>query len=62
LDRIYYAATCDDAAAAGFDDGKLYRELALPIANRSIPMAQSLREEACVALNAWLKKEDRISY
>lgn len=62
LDRIYYAATCDDAAAAGFDDGKLYRELALPIANRSIPMVQSLREEASVALKAWLKKEDRLGY
>src|SRR5262245_29961376 len=35
LDRIFYAATCEDAAAAGFDDGILYRELALPVANRS---------------------------
>ena len=62
LDRISYAATCADAASAGFDDGKFYRELALPIANRSIPMVQSLRDEACVVLNAWLKKEDRIRY
>lgn len=62
IDRIYYAATCEDAEAAGFDDGKVYRELALPIANRSIPMTQSLREEACVAFQAWLKKEDRIRF
>jgi len=62
LDRSFYAATCEDAAAAGFDDGNFYRELALPIADRSIPMEQSLREEACVALKAWLKKEDRIKY
>jgi tRNA(Arg) A34 adenosine deaminase TadA len=24
LDRVYYAATCDDAAAAGFDDRNFY--------------------------------------
>jgi guanine deaminase len=62
LDRIFYGATCDDATAAGFDDQTLYRELALPAADRSIPMAQALREEACVAFAAWLAKEDRIRY
>ena len=62
LDRIYYAATCDDAAAAGFDDRNFYRELAKPAGDRSIPMEQALRNEACVALQAWAKKEDRIRY
>lgn len=62
LDRIYYAATCEDAAAAGFDDRNFYRELSLPVADRSIPMEQSHREEACVALKAWKMKEDRIRY
>ena len=62
LDRSYYAASCEDAAAAGFDDRTLYRELALPVAQRSIPMVQSLREEACVAFQMWLEKENRIRY
>ena len=62
VDRIHYAATKEDAEAAGFDDGKLYRELALPITNRSISMAQSLRDEACVAFQEWLKRENRIRY
>jgi guanine deaminase len=62
LDRIYYAATCEDAASAGFDDRNFYRELAKPVGDRSIPMEQALREVACVALNAWTKKEDRIRY
>lgn len=62
LDRIYYAATCDDAAAAGFDDRNFYRELGKPAGDRSIPMEQALRDEASVALKAWLKKEDRIRY
>lgn len=62
LDRIFYAATSLDAAAVGFDDLNFYRELALPVSKRSIPMVQSLREEACCALNAWMKKDDRIQY
>ena len=62
LDRIYYAATCDDAAAAGFDDRNFYRELVKPAGERLIPMEQALRDEACVALKAWMAKENRIRY
>ena len=62
LDRIYYAATCDDAASAGFDDRNFYRELGKAAGDRSIPMEQALRDEALVALQAWIKKEDRIRY
>lgn len=62
LDRVYYAATSEDAMAAGFDDRRLNQELALPCAKRSIPMEQSLQEEARVALAAWLRKKDRIQY
>jgi guanine deaminase len=62
LDCIYYAATCDDAAAVGFDDRNFYQELAKPVADRLIPMKQALRDEACVALQLWLNKPDRIRY
>jgi len=62
LDRIYYAATCDDAAAAGFDDRCFYLEIKKPANERSIPMKQALRDEAMVALQSWMKKEDRIQY
>lgn len=62
LDRIYYAATCDDAAAAGFDDRNFYRELGKPAGDRSIPMEHALRDEALIALQGWIKKEDRIRY
>ena len=62
LDRIYYAATCDDAAAAGFDDRCFYLEIKKPSKERSIPMKQALRDEAMVALQSWMKKEDRIQY
>jgi guanine deaminase len=62
LDRVYYAATCDDAAAAGFDDRNFYREVSKPPGERSIPMEQALRDDALAALQAWMKKEDRIRY
>lgn len=62
LDHVYYAATCDDAAAAGFDDRGIYQEIVKPIAERTLPMEQALRDEACVALQTWTKKEDRIRY
>jgi tRNA(Arg) A34 adenosine deaminase TadA len=62
LDRIYYAATCDDAAAAGFDDRTFYLELGKPAGARALPMEQALREEACAAFHAWVRKGDRIGY
>jgi guanine deaminase len=62
LSRIYYAASCADAAAAGFDDAQFYRQLALPPNSRSIPMQQDLRNEACAAFRAWLLKTDRTPY
>jgi tRNA(Arg) A34 adenosine deaminase TadA len=62
IDRIYYAATREDAAWAGFDDAWFYDQLALPPLERSIPATQHLREEALAPFDAWAKKEDRIEY
>src|SRR5436853_7016825 len=38
VDRVYFAATAEDAAAAGFDDSFIYRQIAIPHPQRSIPM------------------------
>ena len=62
LDRVTYAATCDDAAAAGFDDRRFYEELGKPPAQRSLVMEQALRDEALIALEDWTQKVDRIRY
>lgn len=62
LDRVYYAATRDDAAAAGFDDDHIYEELYTPPSDRRIPMTQCLRDAAQRPFEAWLDYEERIEY
>lgn len=53
VDRIFFAANAEDAARAGFDDAFLYRELALPAAERTLPVKELLREEAQASFAAW---------
>jgi tRNA(Arg) A34 adenosine deaminase TadA len=61
-DRLYYANTAEDAAAIGFDDARIYRELQSPRSARSIPMAQILRDEALAAFRVWQQKPNKIYY
>jgi tRNA(Arg) A34 adenosine deaminase TadA len=62
LRRVYFANTRKDAAHIGFDDDVLYRQLALPLARRTLPMKQVLREEAQAAFLEWLRKPDKVRY
>jgi len=62
LDRIYFANDRNDAARIGFDDDAIYREVALPIAARSIPTARLLPAEGRAALDAWEQKTDKVRY
>jgi guanine deaminase len=62
LGRIYFANVAADAAAAGFDDSFIYRELGHPLSQRSIPMVQMMREQAQAAFQAWRDKPNKIPY
>ncbi len=62
LDRIYFANTRRDAAAAGFDDDAIYREIALPISERSIRLEPLLGDEAWPVFEEWQAKPDKIPY
>ena len=62
LPRLYYAATRQDAAEAGFDDAHIYGQIALPPAARDLAIQQALRAEALAAFEAWREKEDRVPY
>jgi tRNA(Arg) A34 adenosine deaminase TadA len=61
-DRIYYASTREDAAAAGFDDARLYEELALAPGQRSVPAISLMRAEAQAAFDAWQRLVNRVEY
>ena len=62
LSRMFFAATRQDAAAAGFDDEFLYREIPLPADERELPSSQLLREEALAALAEWRTLPGKIPY
>lgn len=60
--RIYYATGHEDAADIGFDDSFLYHEISLPIAERSIPTEQLLRDEGLAVFRLWQAKPDKAYY
>lgn len=62
LDKLYYAATKDDAASADFDDSFIYKEFALPKEERSIPSVQMMREDAVKVFEEWVKSDSKIPY
>jgi tRNA(Arg) A34 adenosine deaminase TadA len=62
LDHIYYGNDRVAAAAIGFDDEFLYREVALPVSERNVPTEQMLGEEAQTAFDAWRDKPDKVAY
>ena len=62
LKRVYYGNTRQDAARIAFDDDFIYREVALPISSRKIPMKQLLHKEALAVFMEWENKADKVSY
>jgi guanine deaminase len=61
-ERVFYAATREDAAAAGFDDQYIYDELALLNERRRLRMESLLRGEAQEVFQLWSEKPDKIEY
>lgn len=62
IDRVYFAGTREDAAAAGFDDALLYREVGLPLQQRALLFVKLLRDEALAAFAEWNAKPDKVRY
>ncbi len=59
---VYYANTRIDAAAIGFDDDHIYREISAPIASRSVKLVPLLRDAAQPAFRAWLEDTGKTKY
>ena len=62
LDRIWFANDRNDAAAIGFRDDFLYHEIALPLAQRSIPTLRLLPDEGWAGFAEWQQKPDKVLY
>jgi tRNA(Arg) A34 adenosine deaminase TadA len=65
IERIYYASTSQDARDfGGFDDSRIYHELALPGPQRSRPAepVPSMREEALEVWKAYRDLPGKVPY
>jgi tRNA(Arg) A34 adenosine deaminase TadA len=62
IPKIFYGNTRADAAAIGFDDDFIYRQLALPPEQRAVKMLPLLRPEAQAAFREWETKSDKVKY
>lgn len=62
LDRIWYAARREQAAAAGFSDELIYQEIPRSPRDRTIPSRPLLDDAADRPFEAWRRKQDKVPY
>lgn len=62
IERIVYAADRADAAKAGFDDDFIYKELALPMSQRSVKIDRMMPLEGLVPFQLWMENDKKIEY
>lgn len=62
IPEVYYGNTRADAAAIGFDDDFIYRQMPLPPEAQAIRMQPLLRDAAQEAFKAWVSKPDKVAY
>jgi guanine deaminase len=60
--RMYYANTRWEAAAIGFDDDFIYREIGMDPAARSIPGIRLVTTDSATPFKQWAEKPDKIRY
>lgn len=60
--RVYFAATQTDAAMAGFDDAHIYRQIAVPPEQRTIPMIHVKSGESSRPFQEWTSRQGKVEY
>ena len=60
--KLFYAGARRDAAAVGFDDDLINREMTRPVSRRKIPTRQLLRGETLKVFKKWQDKPDKVRY
>lgn len=59
---VFYAATCKQAAAAGFDDALIYRQIVIPGDQRIIPMIHVPIPRSGDSFKTWQHQQQRVHY
>jgi tRNA(Arg) A34 adenosine deaminase TadA len=62
IDAVYFAATCNQAAEAGFSDAHIYAEIPRPVEERDLPMHRCGADQAATPFVAWAAHEGRVDY
>jgi len=62
IPQVFYGNTRADAAAIGFDDDFIYRQIPLPPEQQAIAMKPLLRDEAQASFVEWTMKPDKVRY
>ena len=60
--RVYYACTKEDAAAGGFDDSFIYKEIVLDGPMRCIPFENKREEGAGEEFRLWQTTNNKTRY
>lgn len=60
--KVYFAASKEDAADAGFDDAFIYRELELPFFKRSLEIQQGCEHEKNSPFDLWKDFGNKTEY
>lgn len=62
LDALYFAASHQDASAAGFDDSFIYSQIPLNAESRTLPARRLLEEEGREPFALWVATGAKIPY
>ncbi len=62
IDRIWFAATKEDAAGYQFDDRFIYEEVSKPYSERKLETRQLMQEKALEAFRLWQESDNKEPY
>jgi tRNA(Arg) A34 adenosine deaminase TadA len=62
IKRVYYVNTRQEAAAIGFDDDFIYREVPLAPEARSVPAIRVTVDDPQIAFRTWVANPNKVEY
>ncbi len=62
ITSLTYGASRDDAAAIGFDDALIYKEIAMPAEQRTLRISQQCQSKSVQGMELWKEYKNRANY